>query len=234
MPSAHCPLAATRGFDLAHFLHRRIFAIDAEKSKVRTAYRHFPRRRCVMAGKLAGKRVAILVEKGFEQVELTEPRKALGEAGAMTFVVSPQPRDVLAWDMADWGEHVPVDVPLDSAHAEDFDALLLPGGVINPDRLRINPAAVSFVRDFFTAGKPVAAICHGPWTLIDAGVVEGRKLTSWPSLKTDLQNAGAQWVDQEVVVDQGLVTSRNPADIPAFNQKMLEEIAEGVHAPARS
>jgi protease I len=173
---------------------------------------------------LDGMKVAILAAEGFEQAELLEPRKALDEAGAQTRVVSPAQGEVQGWKHFDKGEKVRVDVPLDQAHAEDFDALLLPGGVANPDQLRTLPKAVEFVRDFFEAGKPVA-----PWTLIEAGVVQGRTVTSWPSLKTDLTNAGARWVDQEVVTDNGLVTSRKPADIPAFNRKMIEEFAEGEH-----
>jgi protease I len=178
---------------------------------------------------LNGKRVAILVAEGFEQVELTEPREALDAAGARTQIVSPARGEVQGWKHFDKADKFNVDVPLDDANARDFDALLLPGGVANPDQLRMMPKAVAFVRAFFEAGKPVAAICHGLWPLIDAGVVRGRKVTSWPSLKMDLQNAGATWVDQEVVTDNGLVTSRKPDDIPAFNRKMVEEFAEGVH-----
>ena len=182
-----------------------------------------------MKNTLSGKRVAILVTNGFEQVELTGPKAALEKAGAETEIVSPAGEKVKGWDTSDWGKTFRVDVPLKKAKADDYDALLLPGGVMNPDKLRLEPKAIQFVREFFDAGKPVAAICHGPWTLIEAGVVEGRRLTSWPSLKTDLQNAGADWVDEQVVVDNGLVTSRKPADIPAFNRKMLEEFGEGVH-----
>lgn len=179
---------------------------------------------------LQGKRVAILAAEGFEQSELLEPRKALDEAGATTQVVSPAQGEVQGWQHFDKAQKVRVDLPLEQADAEDFDALLLPGGVANPDQLRANPAAVAFVRAFVTAGKPIAAICHGPWTLIEADAVRGRRLTSWPSLRTDLTNAGAEWVDEEVVSDRGLVTSRKPADIPAFNEKMIEEFAEGPHA----
>lgn len=171
---------------------------------------------------LTDMRVAILVAEGFEQVELTEPRKALDEAGAKTMIVSPSVDQVQGWNHFEKADRFRVDVPLTSAKAEDFDALLLPGGVVNPDQLRTNTSAVAFVRAFFDAAKPVAAICHGPWTLIDAGVARGRKMTSWPSLKADLTNAGATWVDEEVVSEQGLVTSRKPKDIPAFNRKMLE------------
>jgi protease I len=183
---------------------------------------------------LAGKKVAILVEDGFEQIELTDPRLALEAAGAQTLIVSPRPNHVRGWDTTDWGQEFPVDVPLVKADADDFDALLLPGGVMNPDKLRTNPLALQFVRAFFTAKKPVAAICHGPWTLIDAGVVRDRTLTSYPSIRADLVNADAHWIDEEVVVDNGLVTSRKPDDIPAFSERMIEEIAEGIHehAPA--
>ena len=183
------------------------------------------------ANTLNGKKVAILVAEGFEQVELTEPKAALEAAGARTSIVSPSGDRVQGWKHFDKGAFFPVDVALDRARADDFDALLLPGGVANPDQLRIVPKAVSFIRAFFDAGKPVAAICHGLWPLIDAGVVEGRTVTSWPSLKVDLINARAKWVDREVVTDNGLVTSRKPDDIPAFNRKLIEEIAEGKHTP---
>jgi protease I len=183
----------------------------------------------VMASELNGKKVAILVEDGFEQVELTGPKQALEQAGAQTFIVSPQKQEVQGWNHDEKADTFPIDVQLDAASAADFDSLLLPGGVMNPDTLRINPKAVAFVRAFFDAGKPIAAICHGPWTLIEADVVRGRTMTSWPSVRTDLRNAGATVVDREVVVDQGLVTSRKPDDIPAFNVKMIEEFAEGKH-----
>jgi protease I len=186
------------------------------------------------ANSLSGKRVAILATDGVEQVELTEPRKALDAAGAITQVVSPKNGSIKAWQHDNWGSEIKVDRALDGATAADFDALLLPGGVMNPDKLRTNEKAVKFVRSFFEAGKPVAAICHGPWLLIEADVVQGRHVTSWPSLQTDLKNAGAQWTDREVVVDHGLVTSRNPNDIPAFNGKMIEEFAEGVHEEQRA
>jgi protease I len=186
-----------------------------------------------MATNLNGKKVAILVADGFEQVELLEPRKALEAAGAKTQVVSPAEGKVKGWDMTNWGQQVPVDVPLKQAKADNFDALLLPGGVMNPDKLRRNEDALNFVRAFFDAGKPVAAICHGPWTLIDAGVAKGRKMTSYPSIQMDLKHAGVNWVDEEVVVDQGLVTSRKPDDIAAFNEKMIEEFAEGLHGGQR-
>jgi protease I len=171
---------------------------------------------------LKGRMVAILVDDGFEQAELVEPRKALNDAGADTRVVSPQDSHVSGWESKDWGEEIHVDIPLADARAEDFDALLLPGGVMNPDSLRMNPAAVSFVKAFFDAGKPVAAICHGPWTVIEAGAARGRRIASWLSLKTDLANAGAEWIDQEVVVDRNLVSSRKPDDIPAFNREMIK------------
>ncbi len=174
---------------------------------------------------VTGLKVAILVTDGFEEVELVEPRKALDQAGAETSIVSPKGERVRGWNFTDWGDELPVDVALDRARSEDFDALLLPGGVINPDALRTQPEAVQFVKAFFDAGKPVASICHGPWTIIEAGAARGRRLTSWPSLKTDLKNAGAEWVDQEVVVDQGLVTSRKPDDIPAFNLEVLKLFA---------
>ena len=175
--------------------------------------------------RLDGVRVAILVTDGFEQVELEKPRKALDDAGAETRIVSPKGGKVKAWDMTDWGSKFSRDVALSEARADDFNALLLPGGVLNPDALRIISEAVAFVKAFFDAGKPVAAICHGPWTVLEAGAARGRRMTSWPSLKTDLRNAGAQWVDEEVVVDGNLVTSRKPDDIPAFNREMLKLFA---------
>jgi deglycase len=170
---------------------------------------------------LKGLKVAILLEDGFEQVELTDPRKALDQAGAETRIVSPKSERVRGWNLTDWGDEFPVDVALDRAQPRDFDALLLPGGVMNPDSLRIQPKAVAFIKAFFDAGKPVASICHGPWTVIEAGAARGRRIASWPSLKTDLRNAGAEWVDQEVMVDNKLVTSRMPDDIPAFNREMI-------------
>jgi len=179
---------------------------------------------------LSSKRVAVLVCDGFEQVEMTGPRKALDEAGAKTVLVSPAEGSVKGWKHTEWGETFPVDVPLEQARPEDYDALLLPGGVMNPDKLRMNPDAVKFVRSFVDSGKPIAAICHGPWTLIETGAVRGRRITSWPSIKTDLINAGAHWVDEQVVVDAGLVSSRKPDDIPAFNQKMIEEFAREMGA----
>jgi len=183
---------------------------------------------------LNGMKVAILVDEGFEQVELIKPRKALDRAGAETKVVSPQQGEVRGWNLKKWGKWAAVDVPLDSADPTHFDALLLPGGVINPDKLRINPKAVDFVKHFIDSGKPVASICHGPWTLIDAGGVSGRTLTSWPSLRTDIRNAGGNWVDEEVVSDRGLVTSRKPDDVPAFNKKMIEVFAEAGYKGQRA
>ena len=179
---------------------------------------------------LTGKKVAILVAHGFEQVELTEPKKALEEAGAEAHIVSPESGTVKGWEHDHWSDEFDVDVSLDDARAEDYDALVLPGGQMNPDNLRANDQAVAFARSFFEGHKPVAAICHGPWLLVEAGVVEGRRMTSYHSIRTDVENAGAEWVDQEVVVDSGLVTSRSPSDLPAFNRKLVEEIHEGQHA----
>lgn len=178
---------------------------------------------------LTGKKVAILVEDGFEQIELTSPKEALEAAGAKTYIISPKSDKVKGWEHTKWGQEFPVDVAIDRAKANDYDALLLPGGVMNPDKLRTSKQAVQFVREFANSGKPIAAICHGPWLLVEADIVNGRKVTSYPSIQTDLKNAGANWVDQEVVVDQGLVTSRNPDDLPAFNRKLVEEVAEGRH-----
>jgi protease I len=178
-----------------------------------------------MKEKLIGKHIAILVAEGFEQAELTQPKDALEKAGAQADIVSPAGETVRAWDETKWGKTFRVDLPLKKARAGDYDALLLPGGVMNPDKLRMDKTAVGFVRSFVEAGKPIAAICHGPWTLIEADAVRGKRLTSWPSLQTDLRNAGAQWVDEQVVVDDGLVTSRKPADLLAFNRKMIEEFS---------
>lgn len=172
-------------------------------------------------------KVAILVADGFEQVELERPKEALENAGAIAHIVSPAEGKVKGWQHVEWGDEFPVDVALADADPADYDALLLPGGVMNPDKLRRDETALAFVRHFFEAGKPVAAICHAPWTLVDAGVVEGRAMTSYHTIQTDLKNAGARWVDREVVVDNGLVTSRKPDDIPAFNEKMIEEFAGG-------
>lgn len=179
-----------------------------------------------MSKKLDGIKVAILVANGFEQVELTEPRKALQEAGAKTEIVSPENGKVKGWKFTEWGDQFPVDVQLDKVNPGQYQALLLPGGVMNPDHLRMNESAVEFVRHFVDSGKPIAAICHGPWTLIEADAVDQRTVTSWPSLKTDLINAGADWVDEEVVTTDGLVTSRKPDDLPAFNREMIEEFSK--------
>jgi len=179
---------------------------------------------------LDNRRVAILTEEGFEQVELTSPKSALIEAGATVHVISPKAGKIKAWDKTDWGIEVDVDKQLGEVSPDDYDALMLPGGVLNPDKLRQNKDAVAFVSAFLDEGKPIAAICHGPQILIETGMIKGRKLTSYPSLQTDLKNAGTHWVDEEVVVDNGLVTSRRPDDLPVFNKKMIEEFAEGVHA----
>lgn len=189
--------------------------------------------------KLKGKRIAILATEGVEQVELTKPRRALDKAGAVTHLISPQSHikggKIKAWDMVRWGDSFKVDRTLAHASPLEYDALLLPGGVMNPDFLRMDEVAVRFVRGFVEAGKPMAAICHGPWTLIEAEAVAGRTITSWPSLKTDLRNAGANWVDQEVVEDRGLVTSRSPKDLPAFNKAIIElfsTFGQGSRSPA--
>jgi protease I len=179
-----------------------------------------------MDSKLDGLRVAILATDGFEQSELLEPRKALDSAGATTEVIAPKGTEIKGWSHANWGQKVDVDRTLAEADVEDFDALVLPGGVMNPDALRMNPAAVAFVKSFFDAGKPVAAICHGPWTVVESGEVSGYELTSWPSLKTDITNAGGKWVDKEVVVDDNLITSRRPDDLPAFNREMIAVFAQ--------
>jgi len=181
---------------------------------------------------LTGKKVAILTENGFEEVELTSPKRALEEAGAEVRIVSPQKKRVKAWDKDHWSIELKVDQSIDEAKEEEYDALLLPGGVMNPDRLRLNKKAVEFAQQFMEAGKPVAAICHGPQLLIETGLIDDRRMTSYPSLRTDLENAGVHWVDEAVVTDNGLVTSRTPKDLDAFNGKMIEEIREGRHAPA--
>ena len=174
-----------------------------------------------MADRLDGCRVAILVTDGFEEVELTRPRQALDEAGAQTSIVSPKDDTVRSWRFTDWGEDFPVDVRLADARPDDFDALLLPGGVINPDKLRMNEDAMAFATTFFDDDKPVAAICHGPWTVIETGYADGRRIASWPSLETDLLNAGAEWVDQPNVTDGNLTSSRSPDDILQFNDAMI-------------
>jgi protease I len=186
-----------------------------------------------MAAELNGRAVAVLATDGVEQVELTKPVQALKDAGAQVHVVAPKSGTIQGWNHFDKADAIPVDQPLAQASPESYDALLLPGGVINPDQLRLHPEAIAFIRHFVQSRKPIAAICHGPWTLIDAGGVQGRRMTSWPSLRTDLTNAGARWEDAEVVTDQGLVTSRKPDDIPAFCRKMIEEFREGRHG-ARS
>ena len=190
-----------------------------------------------MAGKpdmqnLTGKKIAILATHGFEESELLQPRSALRAAGAETKVISLEKGKIKGWNDKNWGKEVPVDLTVDEAKADDFDALLLPGGVMNPDHLRTNPKAVQFARAFFDAHKPIAAICHGPWLLVEAGIVKGRTLTSWPSLKTDIINAGGKWVDQEVVSEEGLITSRKPTDIPAFNRAMIKAFEGGVSKAA--
>jgi len=185
-----------------------------------------------MADQLKGKRVAALATHGFEQDELLKPRKALEDAGAKVDVVSLQRGTIRGWTHKDWGDEVHVDKTLDEAKPGDYDALLLTGGVMNPDQLRMDSRAVQFVKRFFDDGKPIAVICHGPWTMIEAAVVRDVTMTSWPAVKTDLINAGAKWVDKEVVVDRGIVSSRKPDDIPAFNRKMIEEFAEGIHGGA--
>ncbi|MBE7174818.1 MAG: type 1 glutamine amidotransferase [Mucilaginibacter polytrichastri] len=181
---------------------------------------------------LTNKKVAILTENGFEQVELTSPKNALEAAGATVHVISTSENDsVKAWDKTNWGITIPVDKKLGEVQPQDYDALVLPGGVLNPDKLRANEQAVAFARYFLESAKPLAAICHGPQTLIETGLLEGREMTSYWSVKTDLKNAGVNWQDKEVVTDNGLVTSRSPDDLDAFNAKMIEEIAEGQHEP---
>lgn len=179
--------------------------------------------------KLNGKRVAILATDGYEQSELTKPLEALKNAGATVHIISLKPGQIKGWNDENWGDSVNVDRTVEEANAAEYDALVLPGGVMNPDKLRVNDLALTFVTGFFERGLPVGAICHGPWTLINAGVVDGRTLTSYHSIAQDLKNAGATWLDEEVVCDQGLVTSRQPDDLPAFCDKLIEEIAEGYH-----
>jgi protease I len=183
--------------------------------------------------KLKGKSVAIIAADMVEQAELAQPREALEDAGAVTHLISLRSGEIQGFDHFDKADKHKVDRTIEEVNAADYDALLIPGGVGNPDLLRGDENVVGFVRNFFEDGKPVAAICHGPWVLVEAGVVKGRELTSWPTLKTDIRNAGGTWVDREVVVDQGLVTSRKPDDIPAFNRKMIEEFCEGAHAAQR-
>ncbi|WP_442794777.1 type 1 glutamine amidotransferase domain-containing protein [Pelobium manganitolerans] len=183
---------------------------------------------------LKNRKVAILSDQGFEQSELLEPQKALLDAGATVHVISAEKGKIKAWDHSDWGKEVDVDKALNEANPEDYDALMVPGGVMNPDKMRANADYVDFAKAFFEAGKPIAAICHGPQLLIETGALNGRTMTSYPSIKTDLVNAGVNWEDKEVVVDKGLVTSRSPKDIPAFNKKMIEEFREGVHKGQKS
>jgi deglycase len=183
-----------------------------------------------VAGELQGKKIAFLATDGVEQVEYTEPRKAVEQAGATAHLVSLKPGEIQGFNHLDKGDTFPVDKAVSEASAGDYDGLVLPGGVANPDVLRTDKDAVQFVRSFFEAGKPVASICHGAWTLVEADVVKGRTLTSWPSIRTDIENAGGAWVDEQVHTDRGLVTSRKPDDLPAFNAKIVEEFAEGVHA----
>jgi deglycase len=183
-----------------------------------------------VAGELQGKKIAFLATDGVEQVEYTEPRKAVEQAGAAAHLVSLKPGQIQGFNHLDKGDTFPVDKAVSDASADDYDGLVLPGGVANPDVLRTDKDAVQFVRSFFEAGKPVASICHGAWTLVEADVVKGRTLTSWPSIRTDIENAGGAWVDEEVHTDRGLVTSRKPDDLPAFNAKLVEEFAEGRHA----
>lgn len=187
-----------------------------------------------MSEKLKGKHVAILATNGVEQSELTEPMEALRAAGASVDLISLDMNGIKAWNQKNWGDTFDVDLEIGSANPDQYDSLMLPGGVMNPDRLRMDQQAVEFVKAFFDQGKPVAAICHAPWMLVEADVVQGRRVTSWPSLRTDLRNAGATWVDEEVVTDRGLVTSRKPQDLPAFCEKMIEEIAEGRHADSKA
>lgn len=185
-----------------------------------------------MASNLSGKRIAILATDGVEQVELTEPRKALDEAGAKTELISPKKGEIKGWKFTKWGDNLKVDKTVDEARPQDYDALILPGGVMNPDHLRMDASAVDFVQRFVNTGRTVAAICHGPWTLIDAGAVAGKTMTSWPSLKTDLRNAGANWVDREVATDGQFITSRKPDDLPAFNRAIIDAVSRGAQARA--
>ncbi|HEX5236685.1 MAG TPA: type 1 glutamine amidotransferase domain-containing protein [Silvibacterium sp.] len=180
-----------------------------------------------MKDSLSGKKVAILATDGVEQVELTDPKKQLEQAGAATYVISPKTGEIKAWKTKDWGDNIKVDKSLDDARPADYDALVLPGGVINPDHLRVDPKAVEFVKAFVRSGKTIAAICHGPWTLIEADAVRGKTMTSWPSLRTDLENAGANWVDETVVVDGQFITSRKPDDIPDFSNALIDQLGRG-------
>jgi protease I len=179
-----------------------------------------------MSGELMGRKIAILATDGFEQVELTDPKKNVEAAGATTEVLSAKEGSIKGWKFTDWGDSVRVYKLVSKANVDDYDALILPGGQINPDKLRMEKTAVDFVRNFVASGKPVAAICHGPWMLIEAGVVRGKTVTSWPSVRTDLANAGANWVDKDVVQDGNIITSRKPDDIPAFSKKLVEVTAK--------
>jgi protease I len=183
----------------------------------------------LMDSTLKGKKIAIVATDGFEQSELMEPRKAFDAAGATTVVIAPRSGEIKGWKSKQWGESVKVDKTLENANPNDYDALVLPGGVMNPDHLRMDPAAVNFVRQFVSSGKTVAAICHGPWTLIETGALSGKTVTSWPSIRTDLKNAGANWVDQEVAIDGQFITSRKPDDIPAFSRAVIDSVTRGVH-----
>jgi protease I len=176
-----------------------------------------------------GKKIAILSERGFEQAELEMPLQRLKEAGATVHIVSPAKGEIRGWDKTDWGRNVPVDRSLDDVKADDYDALLLPGGQINPDLLRINPKALALIKAFYNQKKVIAAVCHAPWLLIETGIIEGRRATSYKSIKTDVMNAGGKWEDSEVVTDQGIITSRNPSDLEAFAKKIIEEVSEGRH-----
>jgi protease I len=187
-----------------------------------------------MSSELKGKKIAILATDGFEQSELIDPRKALTNAGATTVVISPKSGEIKGWNKKDWGQAVKVDQALADSNPNDYDALVLPGGVMNPDHLRMDPAAVNFVRQFVATGKTVAAICHGPWTLVEAGALKGRTVTSWPSLKTDIKNAGGNWIDQAVVTDGQFIFSRKPDDIPAFNKAIIQSVAHGVEVHAHA
>ncbi len=183
-----------------------------------------------MAGRLDGKRILILATNGFEQSELEVPRDRLTQAGARVEVVSPEPGEIKGWDMKDWGRPVKVDRPLSEARENDYDAIVLPGGQINPDLLRVNPEALKLIKAFYDAGKTVAAVCHAPWLLIETGIAKGRKMTSYKSIKTDVINAGAKWEDSSVVTDNGVITSRNPGDLEDFSNKIIEEVSEGRHS----
>ncbi|MFO1168478.1 MAG: type 1 glutamine amidotransferase domain-containing protein [Rhodoblastus sp.] len=183
---------------------------------------------------ISGKKIAILATNGFEQSELETPRDRLKAAGATVEIVSLQAGEIKGWDKKDWGRPVKVDKTLDEARASDYDAIVLPGGQMNPDLLRVEPKALKFIKDIFDAKKPIAAVCHAPWLLIEAGIAKGRRMTSYKSIKTDVANAGAKWEDAEVVVDQGIITSRNPGDLEAFSAKIIEEVREGRHEMRKS